>query len=143
MIFSRKPSVFDPRFIVVSCFCEVQGRFLLLKRSLEKEQGGSWCRLAGKVEKGESLKNALLRESAEETGIELKLKDLKSHNVVYIQNPRFDYIFHIYKVELNSQPVVRLNNEHIDFKWATPQEALKLNLIQDEDAVIKLFYKLS
>ena len=52
---------------VAGCFLEYGGRFLILHRRSEKSQGGKWGLPAGKVDKGETDKDAVIREVAEET----------------------------------------------------------------------------
>ena len=48
------------------------GRFLLVKRAHEP-QAGLWTIPGGKVERGETLVQAVIREIAEETGIDIEV----------------------------------------------------------------------
>ncbi len=45
------------------------GRYLLVKRAEGVSAGGYWTPVTGKIEPGESLREAALREVAEETGL--------------------------------------------------------------------------
>jgi hypothetical protein len=42
MLVSDKTKDFNPKFEVVSCFIEVEGRILLLHRADHKPQGNTW-----------------------------------------------------------------------------------------------------
>ena len=53
--FIEKPQDVQPTLEVSGCFCVHKGRFLLLKRNLDKPQGGTWCLPAGKKEREESF----------------------------------------------------------------------------------------
>jgi len=141
MIYLSPPPDFNPKFEIVSCFVECCGKILLLHRQDYKPQGNTWGVPAGKVEKGESPEEALKREVFEETGI--LLKDQAFFKTVYVRYPEYDFIYHIFHCSLDEKPAVKIRNkEHKDFCWISPKEALKLPLIQDLDACIRLFYKI-
>lgn len=57
--------------LVVGAVVEHDGRILLLRRSNNDFMGGIWELPSGKVEPGEHLDQALAREVAEETGLEV------------------------------------------------------------------------
>lgn len=52
--------------------CDDAGRFLLVRRAHEPH-AGLWTVPGGKVEPGESLQQAVIREIAEETGIDIEV----------------------------------------------------------------------
>ncbi|KUK76806.1 MAG: putative pyrophosphohydrolase, partial [candidate division WS6 bacterium 34_10] len=90
----------------------------------------------------ESIKVAILREIFEETGLELKEKDISHIKEVFIKYKHYDFVYHIFNTKVNKEPKVKINNkEHKAYKWIKPKEALKMDLIEDLDACIKLFYK--
>ena len=60
MIFGAKPEEFNQKFDVVSCFIEYEDKMLLLLRQDIKVQGNTWTVPAGKINKSESLKDALI-----------------------------------------------------------------------------------
>ena len=65
-----KPFCLAVRAVVL----DEQGKCLLLKRSLgSRHFAGTWEWPGGKPDKGESFDEAVLREVAEETGLEIKL----------------------------------------------------------------------
>jgi len=82
-----------------------------------------------------------MREVREEIGVELPPEDCTYFEGYYVRYSDYDFVYHVYHVTLKEEPALTLNPaEHKDFRWLTPQEALTLNLIQDEDACIKWFY---
>lgn len=142
MIFKKQPEDFQPRFEIVSCYLEYEGKFVLLHRHLHKSQGGKWGVVAGKVEENETPGEAMVRELKEETGFAASAEQLEYFTKVYVRHGGYDFVYHMFRLELDHQPEIRTNpREHVAFKWVTPSEALKMNFVEDLDTVIKLFYK--
>jgi 8-oxo-dGTP diphosphatase len=143
MIYETKPADFNPKFEVVSLFIEHKDKVLFLKNNETKKHNPLlWGIPAGKIETAENKEKALLREIKEETGILLKKEQLEYDSTVYIKYPTHDFIYHMYKTELQKQETIILSKEHLKYKWLAPKEALKLPLIRDEDACIKKVYKI-
>ena len=141
MLHTKKPEIFKPKFKVVGCFVEYQNEILLLLRQDHKSEPNTYWVPAGKVEAWEKIDKAILREISEETG--LKLNDLNYFKEVYIQYPTYEFIYHMYHKRLNEQPQIKINKEeHKEYIWKSPKEALKENLIQELDTCIKMFYDL-
>lgn len=143
MISNFKPKNFIPKFKVVSCFIEYNGEILLLKRQTFKPQPNTYGLPAGKVEKGETIEQAMLREIKEETGIELKNEKYEFYKIKYVSQENCQFMYYSYFCKLDHKPEVKINlNEHQLYLWITPKEAMKLNLIQDGDNCLKDFYNL-
>ena len=141
MIFQEKPEGFSPKFEVVSCFLEHDGKILLLHRQDHKPEGDTWGVPAGKVDSNEDIYEATLREIREETGVSLGKEQLTHGHKLFVRYPGYDFFYHIFHAALAERPVISISsNEHKTYTWVTPQEALGMNLIQDEDACINLFY---
>ena len=144
MIFHTRPKDFKPKLEVVSCFIEHKGKIILLHRQDHKLQGNTWCLPAGKIEKDEQPIQAIIREVKEETGIEIPSQQLAYLGKVYVRYPEFDFIFHIFQIQLSgNRPTIIVDaQEHKKSIWATPQAALKMELIPDQGACIKYIYKI-
>ena len=143
MIYKEQPEDFNSEFDVVSCFVEYDGEILLLHRQDHKPQGNTWGVPAGKVDEGEDILKSMIRETQEETGFELSSSKLSYFEKVYVKYPDFDFIYHIFHIKLNQKPNITINsNEHKDFKWTSPRNALEMPLIQDLEPCIKLFYEI-
>ena len=142
MIFSQKPENFNPRFEVVSCFWEHDGKILLLHRQDHKSEGNTWGVPAGKKEPHEDIFTAMLREIKEETGLKTLPQPLKFHATLFVRYEDYDFLYHTFSTKFTTKPEVIIDQkEHKDFCWVTPQDALKLPLVKDMDACLKLFFK--
>ena len=67
MLYMQKPEKFTPKFEVVSCFLEYKNEILLLLRQDHKNQPNTSGVPAGKVDTGENIDDAMVREIFEET----------------------------------------------------------------------------
>lgn len=143
MISKTEIENFNKKFDVVSAFIEHEGEILMLHRQDHKPQGNTWGMPAGKVSAGEDMLDALIREIEEETGVKTKHENYKYFEGYYVRYPDYDLFFHVYHLPIAEKPVIILEpNEHKDYKWIKPKDALNLNLIQDEDACIKYFFNI-
>lgn len=81
------------------------------------------------------------RELVQETG--LKDLSLRYHEVMFVRYETYDFLYHIFTAHLQEQPEISLHpEEHKQFLWVTPLDALQLPLIPDMDTCIKTFYSL-
>ena len=141
MVYEEAPQGWNPRYEVVSCFVEHDGAILLLHRRDHKPEGGKWGVPAGKIDAGESPVQALLRELAEETGLEVPIGAVRFLKKVYVRNPSYDFVYYMYTTTLEAMPHIRINQqEHQSFVWKTPHEALTFALVRDMDTCIKMVY---
>ena len=114
---------------------EQNGKFLIIKRSeTAKNYPLHWDLPGGKLERGETPEEGLVREVKEETTLDVKVVDpmfsyLETHGV-------FAYVV-VYECELLSGEI-KLSSEHSEYKWVT-QEELKELLI--EPYLVKFFLK--
>lgn len=144
MIYLEKPESFNNPMEVVGCFVEYDGKILLLERNPEKSEGSMFCTPGGKVDKEDaSREHAVARELFEETGLKINPDDFKNFTTFYVTHDHTGkhYLYHKYRLILDELPEVTLSpSEHINFTWVTPEEALALPLIFDEDNCIKHEY---
>jgi 8-oxo-dGTP diphosphatase len=141
MIYTEVPDDFQPKFAVVSCYVEHGGKILLLHRQSYKSEGDKWGVPAGKVDAGETEKEALVREVYEETGILLDSELPHFLSKISVRHSDYDFTYCMYKMILDVMPEVIIHSEeHQGFQWTTPQKALSLNLVTDLDECIKMFY---
>lgn len=117
------PSDFTPRVQVAACYLEINNKLLLLQRAQGKLEPGKWGVPAGKLENNESPENAAKRELMEETGISLENPSrIQRLNSLYIRKPEVDYVYHVFKVQLDRIPEIHLSDEHQDYIWATSKD---------------------
>ena len=90
---------------------------------------------------GETPEIALLREIKEETGLLFNIETLNFLTKICIRHSDYDFIYHMYKVNLESIPEININpQEHQNYIWKTPERALEMNLVTDLDECIKMYY---
>ena len=120
--------------LTIRGICEFNDKILLLKiRSHSSHDAEKWEIPGGKVKKSEFFDDALKREYAEETGLEIDIKEL--HAIV-----RKDYTTCKTKEEIKSiqlvmnvtcdSDVVKISREHDDYGWFSLEEIDKM--IADE-----------
>lgn len=133
---------FNKKLDVVSLFLIHDGKILLLKRQEGKPHEGTWGPPAGKADPGEDLEQSICRETFEETGVTVTPDDItKDERHYYVRHGEVDFLFHVYSVEVDSEPEVTLRPiEHSGYAWFTPEEAIKLDLVQDEEVPITDFF---
>ncbi|MDP1836777.1 MAG: NUDIX hydrolase [Chlamydiales bacterium] len=143
-IFLEKPEDFNPRVEVVGCFLEYQDKILVLHRQDHTSEGNKWGIPGGKLERGETPLQAAVREISEETGFDISCIPIEYWGKVYIKYPKFDYIYHMIRCKPQEAPqqVAIHFKEHKGFTWITPEDALKMDLMRDEDPCIRLVYDL-
>src|SRR3989344_2960483 len=146
MRYNKIPENFNPRFEIASCFIECDGKIILLQRHREKSQGGRWGLPAGKVQKGESIEKAVLREVREETGLDIPEEKISYFGKTFHHHGDYDFVFHMFSTTFGSLPKIRINTyEHKEFAWKSPTEILameKAEIVEDLDDVCKLFYNI-
>lgn len=118
----------DPKYILVAkaFIYDNQGRCLFIKRSSNsKHCPGQWEIPGGKVDPTEGIDQALVREIQEETG--LKVFDARVLSVDQSDDEPTKYLFVILEAQAAATHVT-LSPEHEQHIWATPTEAVKLDL---------------
>ncbi len=120
---SGPPYVIAPKAMVRNA----EGKYLFLRRSLSsKHFKHQWEMPGGKMDPGETLEQTLLRETLEETGLHVRITRVLGAAEGSIPTYRLAYI--MMEGEVEGPDSVTLSEEHDDFVWATPAEALKLDL---------------
>lgn len=141
VLFFEKPDNFKPKFEITSAFCEYNGEFVLLLRQDHKSEPNTLGVPAWKIDIGETPLKAIQREIKEETGIILDEKDINFYKKVYVKYPTYEFVYYMFYVNFIAKPEVTINpEEHKEFIWTTPENAMDLNLIWGLDECIKLFY---
>ena len=96
---------------------------LQLRRAPGKYLGGQWSFAGGKIEAGETVIEAAVRELREETGLRPRsLAQLSYVETFYV--PQFDAIWHRpgFLAIIGRDAAVRLNEEHTDWRFIRRRE---------------------
>ena len=104
---------------VVAALIQDGDRFLACQRPAEKARGLLWEFVGGKVEPGETRRQALVREVREELGVTLEARD------VFLETthryPDLTIHLTVYRAVIREGTPRKL--EHNDIRWLTPEEA--------------------
>jgi len=137
---------FRPKFNAVGCYLVQQGHILLLKRHHLKPQGGLWCVPGGKMEAGESVLEAAVREFKQETGLDLPQNldcRISCPLPVAVRYPNYDFFYFMLKVETTAffWNLVLNPAEHTEFTWVPLLSLIAqqpvLSLVPDEGECLR------
>jgi len=116
-----------------------KSKFLIIKRK-EGLHAGKWAFPGGILEKGETDKDALVREIKEETNLDIKKIGRKISTYNYKRENEL-VTGNSYLIFVNSFDV-KINNEIDDFRWVTIEELENLELAPGiEEEALKSLYK--
>lgn len=107
--------------VVVKGVILLEGRVLIVKRAADDEVGNNtWETVGGKMEFGEDIEAALIREINEETGLTVTV-DKILYATTFKTDPTRQIILLAYLCHSESHDI-KLSAEHSDFKWATKEQ---------------------
>ncbi len=100
--------------------------YLMLRRSTGKHYEHLWQGVAGKIEKGETATQTVIRELEEETGNKPKKLFVADHIASFYdaRNDRIQMV-PVFGIEVENSDV-QLSDEHSEYKWVSFEEALTL-----------------
>lgn len=105
------------------------GKILLLKRTSDNDyfSGGIWEYITGRMNQFEDPVNGLHREIMEEAGIEVEVgKPLSIYHIFRgEEKAENELVGIIYRCTAKTTSV-KLSEEHTDFKWLSPRDAIKI-----------------
>lgn len=119
----------EPRSVrVLAAVIRRGDRLLLCRRPIHKRHGGLWEFPGGKLEAGESPRDAAARELREELAVDVT-------NVGEIrfarQDPGSAFVIEFVDVEIEGEP---LPIEHDEVRWCTAEEIARLPLAPSDSA---------
>lgn len=122
---------------VAAALIKKDGKFLICQRPAHKTRGLLWEFVGGKLEKGESKEQALIRECKEELDITVKPKGVFMELVH--EYPDMTVELTVFNANIESGEITLL--EHNDAKWITPDEIVQYDFCPADkdilDAIIK------
>lgn len=106
-----------------------KNRLLMLLRSKNTQLGClQWGLPAGKIEKNETPFNAAVRERHEEIGSQHSVQLKKTWGP--IRDSFYGGNYELYLFQYNwIRGTIRLNNEHIAFRWVAKQDIAKMDIM--------------
>jgi ADP-ribose pyrophosphatase YjhB (NUDIX family) len=109
------------------------GRVLLVRRG-RPPSAGTWTIPGGRVEPGESLELAVLREVLEETAIRARV--VCTLGVVPLAREGFEYSIHEHLLVPTGDSVPRAGDDALEARWADRAEVRSLAVADSAVAVI-------
>lgn len=111
--------------VVAGCVIKRDGKFLLVQEKKEKVYG-LWSIPVGKVDEGDTLEGAAIRETKEETGFDVRLV----HKLPVFHSRAEDPVRHGYIAEIIGGALAFPKDEILDAQWFSLEEirAMKDNL---------------
>ena len=130
------PKVLKNTRVITKClFLNDHGQALVLKRGAEdNHRGHKWDLPGGGYERGENLAESAKREVLEESGLLLK-----QFQPLFIDNRigeklgfySGDHVFAFCLLATECEGELTISDEHIEYRWVTPQDALELDYGND------------
>ena len=112
---------------IATCIIKYKDSYLFLWRNNDKVMGNMFGNPSGKIEDGETPLQTAIRETKEETGIDVSPEYITCMDVKEGDKRYKKYLFF---QEFGKRPdVVLRESEHKGFVWATIEDAEKLDLI--------------
>lgn len=114
-----------------------QGEVLLIRRGHTPFEG-MWCLPGGKVDPGETVEAAAMREVKEETELEVKIDRIAGVYSANGRDPRGHYVSLVLVAsEMKGKP--KITEEATEWQWVDPRE--KLEMAFDHARILSDFLK--
>jgi 8-oxo-dGTP diphosphatase len=122
---------------VTAAIIEENGKVFIAKRGESKHLAGKWEFPGGKIEPGETPREALSRELDEELGLSVHVGELLCRVPFEMGSISLELLaFRVTRT--GSGPVLR---EHDDARWVEPSELLSYDLADSDRKVVEKIYK--
>ena len=108
-------------------------KFMICQRPAHKARGLLWEFVGGKVEKGETKEQALIRECREELGVSLQVHDL----FVDVVHTYPDLTVHLSLFHASIAAGEPQKLEHNDIQWITPREMDRYDFCPADVEILK------
>jgi 8-oxo-dGTP diphosphatase len=116
-------------------------KFLVVKRHAgEVAYPGKWAFPGGKVEKGQTLMEALRREVQEEVGLEIEDSKRLIKDFTFVRPDGHNVVGLCFSVIAKPGDVV-ISKDFDDFRWITPEELSSLDHIEGMEEEVSRAFK--
>ena len=125
----------------IACIDYRDGKIFIAKRQMTGDMGGRWEFPGGKIEEGEDLETAVVREMQEEFGVTVKVgRKITSGSFTHRDKPcTLDVLeVHFPHDGMTERFVL---TEHTDYNWVALDEIPKLNFVDSDLSVYEAVKK--
>jgi mutator protein MutT len=112
-----EPTSQDTTTTIAAAVIQYGGRYLLMKRAAHKGNGGMWEFPGGKVDPGESLQQAVIREIKEELNLKATTGKLLGSSETRDQNR----VLRLFGIETFIEHEPKEFKDHSEFLWVRPE----------------------
>lgn len=124
---------YDKMTQVVAALIWENDKFMICRRPAHKARGLLWEFVGGKVEKGETKQQALVRECTEELAITVSVGDV----FMELTHEYPDLTVHLTLFNASIAEGVPQLLEHCDLKWITPAEIENYDFCPADEEILK------
>lgn len=122
---------------VVAALIKQDNKFLICQRPAHKARGLFWEFVGGKVEKGETMQQALVRECQEELAITVAVQDVFAQTVHCYDDVTIRLT--LFNAVITSGAPQML--EHVDLQWITPDQIPNYNFCPADKEILEKLYQ--
>ena len=118
---------------VVAALIRKDDEFMIFQRPETKTRAFQWEFVGGKVEEGETLEEALIRECREEIGVTVRVGDVFTE----VDHEYPDITIHLTLFNAEIEDGVPQKLEHNDIRCITPDEIPEYEFCPADDEILK------
>ncbi len=118
---------------VVAALIRKDNKFMIFQRPESKTRAFQWEFVGGKVEAGETLEEALIRECREEIGVTVRVGDVFTE----VDHEYPDITIHLTLFNAEIEDGVPQKLEHNDIRCITPDEIPEYEFCPADDEILK------
>lgn len=125
----------------IACIDYRDGKIFIAKRQMTGDMGGRWEFPGGKIEEGEDLQQAVVREMQEEFGVTVSVgRKITSGSFSHKGKPCTLDVLEV-KFPHDGMTERFALTEHTDYKWAAINEIPSLNFVDSDLSVYEAVKK--
>ena len=116
---------------------DAMGRVLILRRALDSTDGGRWCLPGGKMDYGDTVEQAAIRELQEETSLRATKLRFLFYQDSLPPAPGRMHCLNLY-LECSAEGEVVLNDESTQAAWISREEVPRYQLsFRNDEALLR------
>ena len=116
-----------------------KSRVLILKRQQEEYLGGKWCLPGGKVEYGETVEQAVMRELTEETALTCTSTQFLFYQDSLPLDPGGMHCINLY-FDCTVEGEVTLNKESVECRWIGSEDVARYDITFRNDDALRRYW---